>query len=337
MNAYKIFITGLVILVTTSGAKASRSKTWSHLMGTGHTNVTNLTINESSSNSYVFDSLGNSDTDSMSGITTDTSAYAAIARATGSAETKSFDLYAEAITIPDALTDSRSWYNIAEQTWTFQAADDGLVRFDFTYDFSYDLKTEVPDEWAYCDIYVDIHLYPSHLGPWDYWNSGCHTIRALKKGVSDGDDFKTQASIPISVGTIFASGETLSLWVRIQHQAGAATIVPSPPAVEATVDIDSDTLNLKSKGLWITCYIELPEGYSVEDIDIDTVALKNGDFEVGGEYGEFQTGKLMVKFPRAEVQDILEPGQVELTVTGELIDGTPFEGSDTITVIEEGT
>jgi hypothetical protein len=45
------------------------------------------------------------------------------------------------------------------------------------------------------------------------------------------------------------------------------------PAIPATVDIDPDTLNLKSKGKWITCYIELPDGYSVEDIDIDSVTL----------------------------------------------------------------
>ncbi|MHC4326079.1 MAG: FIMAH domain-containing protein [Planctomycetota bacterium] len=236
MNAYKVLITGLIILVTTSGAKASWSKTSSHLVGKGYTNVTNLAIDKSSSNSYVFDSLGNSDTDSMSGMTTDTSAYAAIARSSGSVETKSFDLYAKAITIPDVLTDSRSWDNIAEQFWTFQAAEDGLVRFDFAYDFSYDLETEVPGEWAYGNIYVDIHLYPSHLGPWDYWSPGCHTIRALEKGVSDGDDFKTQASIPISVGTIFESGESLCLWIRVQHYAGAATIIPSPPAVEILIE-----------------------------------------------------------------------------------------------------
>ena len=105
---------------------------------------------------------------------------------------------------------------------------------------------------------------------------------------------------------------------------------------QAAIDIDPDTLNLNSKGKWITCYIELPEGYDVHDIDTTTVALKKDGFEVGGEYGEFQTSKLMVKFPRSEVQNILEPGEVELTVTGELTDGTKFEGSHTIRVIDKG-
>jgi len=36
-------------------------------------------------------------------------------------------------------------------------------------------------------------------------------------------------------------------------------------ALSATVDLDPDTLNLESKGKWITCYIELPEGYDTGD------------------------------------------------------------------------
>ncbi len=37
----------------------------------------------------------------------------------------------------------------------------------------------------------------------------------------------------------------------------------------------------------------------------------------------------MVKFNRSDVQDMLEPGdEVEVTVSGELTDTTPFEGID---------
>jgi len=109
--------------------------------------------------------------------------------------------------------------------------------------------------------------------------------------------------------------------------------------VSATIDIDPDTLNLKSKGKWITCYIELPDSYDVADIDISTILLNNvvpaedhptdiGDYDNDGVYD------LMVKFDRQDVIDILEAGDnVEITVAGELIDGTLFEGTDYIRVI----
>ena len=108
---------------------------------------------------------------------------------------------------------------------------------------------------------------------------------------------------------------------------------------ETVIDIDPDTLNLKSKGKWITCYIELPEGYNVEDININTIMLNDivpaevhptniGDNDNDG------IPDLMVKFDRQEVINILETGEnVEITVAGELQDGTRFEGIDYIRVI----
>jgi hypothetical protein len=47
------------------------------------------------------------------------------------------------------------------------------------------------------------------------------------------------------------------------------------PAVTASIDIDPDTLNLRSKGKWVTAYIELPEGYNVNDINVSSVMLND--------------------------------------------------------------
>ncbi len=56
-----------------------------------------------------------------------------------------------------------------------------------------------------------------------------------------------------------------------------------------------------------------------------------GDYDVDG------VPDLMVKFDRSDVQATLEPvDEVEVTVSGQLTDGTTFEGSDTIRVIEKG-
>ena len=107
----------------------------------------------------------------------------------------------------------------------------------------------------------------------------------------------------------------------------------------STIDIDPDTLNLKSKGKWITCYIELPEGYDVADIDISTILLNDvvpaEDHPTDiGDYDNDGIPDLMVKFNRQAVQDILELGDnVAITVTGEITDGTRFMGTDYIRVI----
>lgn len=121
-------------------------------------------------------------------------------------------------------------------------------------------------------------------------------------------------------------------------------ITVMPLVVTATIDVVPDTLNLRSKGKWVTAYIELPTGYDVADVDLPTVALDSIVAEQDPKYdfvsdpSEYlvdhdEDGILerMIKFPRAEVTSSLSPGDVTLTVTGE-VNGTPFEGSDTIQV-----
>jgi hypothetical protein len=116
------------------------------------------------------------------------------------------------------------------------------------------------------------------------------------------------------------------------------------PVIEATIDADPDTLNLKSQGEWISTYIELPTGYDVNNIGVSTIRLNDilsvdssapsqiGDHDVDG------IPDLMVKFNRAQLESYIyyilgvRYGQVTLTVTGQLFDGTIFKGSDTIKV-----
>lgn len=109
---------------------------------------------------------------------------------------------------------------------------------------------------------------------------------------------------------------------------------PFSVKVDADVDIDPNTLNLKSKGRWITAYVRLPEGYDVADISAENFIL-NGELQA--EWNDIQDGVLMAKFNRADVTAILEVGnEVEVWITGGLTDGTLFEGSDIIRVIEKG-
>jgi hypothetical protein len=117
-----------------------------------------------------------------------------------------------------------------------------------------------------------------------------------------------------------------------------------------TLDIDPDTLSLRSRGRWITAYLELSGGKGVTDIDVGTLLL-NGTIPAEiwptsiGDYDEDGIPDLMVKFNRSRVQVYIEglnisPGgagtfgyYVTLTVTGLFSDGTTFECSDTIRIL----
>jgi hypothetical protein len=105
--------------------------------------------------------------------------------------------------------------------------------------------------------------------------------------------------------------------------------------IQALVDIDPNTLNLNSKGKWIAAFIRLPEGYDAANIDPNSILLEN---EIESE--QFQLSEdnqaAMAKFNQSEVQGILEAGEIELAITGQLTDGTLFEGADVIRVIDKG-
>jgi len=110
------------------------------------------------------------------------------------------------------------------------------------------------------------------------------------------------------------------------------------PAIAASIDFEPETLNLKSRGRWITVYIELPEGCNANDIEISTVKL-NGEVQAElhptkiGDYDNDGISDLMVKFGRANVvRSILRTGEDTLTITGTLI-GKSFEGSEAIRVV----
>jgi len=104
-----------------------------------------------------------------------------------------------------------------------------------------------------------------------------------------------------------------------------------------SVTCSPDTLNIKSNGLWVTCALNLYDGYTLEDVDVSSIYL-NGTMLADNAVIEDETMKL--KFSRqALIADITAddtavfPMVSTLTVTGALLDGTTFEASDTIRVI----
>ncbi len=99
-----------------------------------------------------------------------------------------------------------------------------------------------------------------------------------------------------------------------------------------SLDVDPDTLNLKSQGKWVTAYIEA-ENASVTDIDPYSLRL-NG---VAPAWTRLRDDTLVAKVDRAAFAATVPPGEgVVVTLTGLWKDGNTFIATDTIRVIRSG-
>ncbi len=108
------------------------------------------------------------------------------------------------------------------------------------------------------------------------------------------------------------------------------------PTISAEVKIVPRTINLASKGKWITAFLWLPEDYNVIDIDSSSVLLED-EIEPQWVWFDEEEQVAMIMFSRGEVRDILTVGEIGLTITGRLTDGTIFEAKDVIIVIDKGS
>jgi len=128
---------------------------------------------------------------------------------------------------------------------------------------------------------------------------------------------------------------------------GLQLLAPSSMAtsIKVTVDIKPKTLNLNERQGLITVFIyDLPKPYTVNDINQTTVRIGNLNLERA--WGQIEEGKMILKFDASAVIDyvwsqVYHVGEfqteITLKVTGKMIDGTPFEGSDTITALTPKT
>ena len=106
--------------------------------------------------------------------------------------------------------------------------------------------------------------------------------------------------------------------------------------LSARVDLDPGTINLGNSAPCVTAYIE-PAGFNPADIDLRSLRL-SGSVSAVPKFGKVVDHdangvlELMVKFSRAALDPLLTSGVNQLTVTGSLVTGEEFNGSDTVRV-----
>ena len=182
--------------------------------------------------------------------------------------------------------------------------------------------------------YSTISAYETAAFIWDNING----MQNLNDLIPSGLGWKLVGAMDINnYGQIVGYGD-------YNGQTRAFLLTPSViPQLDVSIDIKPETLNLKSKGKYITVYIELEEGYHAEDIYMPSVAIiminddliapqlyTVGPYEIG-DYDEDSVPDLMVKFDRQEL-NFLETTDKYIAIEGELVDGSQFEGTAIIRV-----
>jgi hypothetical protein len=179
------------------------------------------------------------------------------------------------------------------------------------------LMTEVDnDEVVYIDAPVSISSTSWTPGPLLYGYEYELDVSVMNiKDWADGLEFPTMTDY---------TGDTFSysLMVEYLNEIVFTTLI---------VDIVPDTISNRTKT--ITCHIWPPYSYDVTEIDTGSIFLEDSISPVQISVRRKQQ-MLVVKFPTSELT--LEPGTLELTVRGEIVDGPSFEGTDSVEVVQKG-
>jgi hypothetical protein len=123
------------------------------------------------------------------------------------------------------------------------------------------------------------------------------------------------------------------LFVGTEDMAPVGTeFLPLQTEVEATLRITPRTLNLKSKGRWVTARLTFNEDLAgmVDPLSLELEGIGSDRVKV------LDDRTLQMKFSRKSLIALLSPGDVTVCVSGTLTDGRTFSACDTIRVIRPG-
>ena len=167
--------------------------------------------------------------------------------------------------------------------------------------------------------------------------TGTASVAAHAHILNASTDTDDAILVPGGIISESTTGATPTPTVTASPTPGASPTA-TPAVIEAEVTIKPETFNLKSKGNF-KAFITLPSPYSVNDIVTDTVVCE-GATAIDGKVDSVR--RFVATFNVQELDlgfDIkVHKGRddkkvkVELTVSGELKDGTKFEGSDEVRI-----
>ena len=199
------------------------------------------------------------------------------------------------------------------------------------------------------NAYISGYASPGPLGGEDAFVASFDRFGVLRWETYWGGEGNERASgISLGFGNVYIAGHTNPGPLGGYDAFIAAFALPP---INATVDINPNTLNLASNGKWITCYIEPPEDYDINDIDVKTIRLNHNipvDLSAPSEIGDHDKDgipDLMVKFDRSLI--LTQQKTADVTIdTGKsyedtikvwgIIKGMPFEGFDTVRILSKG-
>ncbi len=192
--------------------------------------------------------------------------------------------------------------------------------------YGFDLTTwrEVPllvSPWNETHPDVDGNLLvwaDDRNGNWDIYAKALDTGQEFQVTNDPG----TQRNPVVSEGCIAWEDDRNADW-----DIYGTCLTGAPRVVKLSVD--PETLNLKSRGRWVTAYIE-SENASVADIDARSLALEG----VPTAWSRvLENTTLMAKFDRQALAATLTPEENVVTLSGRWKDGSTFTATDTIHVI----
>jgi hypothetical protein len=131
------------------------------------------------------------------------------------------------------------------------------------------------------------------------------------------------------------SGNNIA-WVG--GEGNGSEIYLAVAATPADIHMEPNPFDLSSAGKRMTGYIELPEGFDVNQIDVSTVTLSVAGATFGadvsrtsvGDYDKDGIPDRTVKFDR---QAVRAEGLTDMVVGGSIVGGGMFSGTDTVLVV----